>query len=411
MRLLVMGHWSHTGFGVVTEAIAGRLVGLGVDVRVLALNHRGEPVRGPLAGRVWPLDVLGNYFRDVSASGIDGTLWPMIEPADEWQPDVVLAIADVSGLLNYIGQKVDPWRTLPVYHYCPIEGDNLPPLWRDVWKLVHPVAMSDYGQRVVAEHIGEPVPRIYHGTDTDTFHPASPGRPIRFDGDTLRSKEDCKEKFGLTGRKVLLRTDRNAVRKNYAELLAAFVPIAQADPDVDLILHCRPIDPEGIDLAQEILRMPEDLRPRVRFTNMHDTFKGLPTEGLAALYNAADIYVSTTGGEGFGLTLAESLACEVPVVCTGWAAETEVVGPGGVLIPPLHDAYGEAVRYHSKFGMDWAVPDPRAFVGPVTELLANRKRRAELGAAGRLHVKRSFSWDTAAAEFLDLMTPALEAVA
>jgi glycosyltransferase involved in cell wall biosynthesis len=411
MRLLIFGHHSHTGFGVVTEAIGGRLARMGVDVRVLALNHRGEPVRGDLAGRVWPLEYLGQHVRNAAAAGIDGTLWTTLDPEDDWKPDAVLAIADVSGLLNYIGQSVEPWKALPVYHYCPIEGDNLPPAWRQLWAQFSPVAMSDFGQKVISEHIGVPVPRIYHGVDTETFFPASPGRPIRFDGGVMRSKDDCKAKFGLEGRKVILRADRNVVRKNFDALLAAFVPIAQADPDVDLVLHCRPIDPEGIDLWQELMRMPEDMRGRVKFTNAHDTFKGLPQAGLNCLYNAADIYMSTTGGEGFGLTLAEAMSAGVPVVSTGWAAEVEVIGPGGLLIPPLMDSYGEPVRYHSRFGMDWAVPDPKAFVGPVLDLLANPKRRRDLGSAGRLHVQRSFSWDVAAQQFHALLTVPLEAVA
>lgn len=411
MKLLVLGHWSHTGFGVVTEALSSRFVAAGVDVRIIALNHRGEPVRGPLAGRVWPFDTLAQYFPGHTGKAIDGSLWTGLDPDDTWKPDAVLAIADVSGLLHYIGTSVDLWRTVPVYHYCPIEGDNLPPMWRQLWSMFSPVAMSDYGQRVISEHIGQSVPRIHHGVDVETFRPVSPGKPIQWGGWTFRNKDDCKTKFGLLGRKVILRADRNVVRKNFDALFRAFVPIAEADPLVDLVLHCRPIDPEGIDLWQEILRMPEHLRERVRFTNVHDTFKGLSQDGLAVLYNAADVYASTTGGEGFGLTIAEAMACGVPVVATGWAAEVEVIGPGGILIPPLHDAYGQPVVYHSRFGMDWAVPDARGFVDPITDLLANKKRRRDLGDAGRLHVKRSFSWDTAAAEFIDLFTPALEAVA
>ena len=142
-------------------------------------------------------------------------------------------------------------------------------------------------------------------------------------------------------------------------------------------------------------------------TNAHDTFTGLPVEGMVALYNAADLYVSTTGGEGFGLNLAESLACGVPVVVTDWAADAETVGPGGVLVPPLIDRYGEPVRYHSTYGMDWAVPDPRGFVDPIVELLGKPHRRKALGEAGRAHVRRSFSWGAAADQFIDLFQAAV----
>jgi glycosyltransferase involved in cell wall biosynthesis len=94
-------------------------------------------------------------------------------------------------------------------------------------------------------------------------------------------------------------------------------------------------------------------------------------------------------------------------VVTDWAADAEVVGPGGVLVPPLIDRYGEPVRYHSRYGMDWAVPDARGFHEPVIDLLRKPARRRELGRAGRRHVQQSFNWDEAAVSFLELLTEAL----
>lgn len=406
MRLLIWGHWSHTGFGVVTQSLGERFVQAGVDVRVLAMNHRGEPIKGPLAGRVYPLQFLEQHFNAMHKVAVDGRLWRMLDPEDDWKPDGVLVIADVSGLRGYIRDDINAWQDVPVWHYCPIEGDDLPPLWRAIWQHIAPVTMSEYGRRVVSEHIGRDVPMVYHGVDTEQFYPASPGRPIRFDGGTLRSKADCKAKFGIPeGTKVLLRADRNVVRKNYDALFRAFVPIAEADPAVWLVLHCQPIDREGIDLYQELAKMPEAIRPRVKFTTAHDTFRGLPVEGLNALYNAADVYVTTTGGEGFGLTIAESLAAGVPVVSNGWAAEVEVIGDGGIIVPPLHDSYGDPIRYHdSGYGMAWAMPDPRAFTEPVLSLLSKPSRARSLGQMGRIHVKRSFSWDEAAGSFIELFT-------
>lgn len=413
MRLLILGHYSHTGFGTVTVNLGERFLAQGVDVRIIAVNHRGDPVRGPLAGRVWPAGMFGNDFGgNLTAPAIDGTLWPKLDPSDRWQPDALLVIADMTGLMEHMGQVDDKtiatWQSIPVYHYCPIEGDNLKPAWRAVWELVRPVAMSDYGQRVISAHIGRPVPRIYHGVDTEAYRPVTINDPAIVDGKRFGTKEACKAWFGLAGRKVIVRADRNVTRKFYGKLFEAFVPIAEADPDVSMLLHCSPQDVAGEDLIAESGRLPEWLvdAKRIWFTGAHDTFVGLTTDGMRALYSAADLYVSTTGGEGFGLTLAESLACETPVVVTDWAAEREVVGPGGIMVPPLHDSYGEPVRYRSTYGMDWATPDPRAFVEPVLSLLAKPSRRRALGAEGRRHVMRSFSWDTAAAEFLALFEEA-----
>lgn len=405
MKILVLGHHSHTGFGVVTEAITSRFVAAGHDPRVLALNHRGEPVKGPLAGRVWPLATLGQYFGgNIPAAGMDGSLWRQLDGEDDWKPDVVLVVADVSGLLAYIGDlKPDsPWMKVPVFHYCPIEGDNVSLGWGDVWKLFQPVAMSMYGAKVIGTLIGRPVPMLYHGVDTDTFRPASLSDPIRWEGKRLSNKAACKAAFGLNpSRNLIFRSDRLVERKFYDRFITAMIPILDASPKTDVLIHCRPLD-GVLNLYEELARVPERLKDRFKVSNAHDSFRGLPTEGLVALINAADVYVSTTGGEGFGLNLAEALACEVPVVVTDWAAEREVVGPGGIVVPPLTDTYGEPVRYHSHYGMDWAVPDPRGFTAPVLGLLERPARRRAMGVAGRAHVKRSFSWDACASDFLSL---------
>ncbi len=401
----MLGHWSHTGFGIVTENLGRRFLDAGHDVRILAMNHRGEPVKGPLSGRVWPLNTLGNYFSgNIPAAGMDGTLWKMLDASDAWKPDTVLVVADVSGLLGYIGNLVpdSPWLKVPVYHYCPIEGDNVTQAWRDVWKLFQPVAMSLYGAKVIGDLTGQPVPMLYHGVDTAVFHPASVQDPVTHEGKRMSSKAACKVAFGLDpNRNVILRSDRLVERKFYDRFIAAMIPVVAASPMTDVLIHCRPID-EGYDLFQEMEQVPQNLKAQFKLSNGHDSFRGLSTESLVALMNAADLYVSTTGGEGFGLNLAESMACEVPVVVTDWAADAEVVGDGGILIPPLMDSYGEPVRYHSRFGMDWAVPDPKAFVAPVLELLNRPSRRRALGEAGRRHVIRSFSWDACASDFLTM---------
>jgi glycosyltransferase involved in cell wall biosynthesis len=404
VRILIFGHWSDTGFGRVTQELGARFLAAGHDPRVLAVNHRGEPIKGPMAGRVWPAGIAGDdYGGNISGDAIAGPFWQRFDPTDEWVPEVVLVVSDMSGMYGHLGRRgLTGWQSVPVFHYCPIEGDNLPVAWREVWETAHPVAMSSYGSRVIGTHIGRDVPLIYHGVDAEAFRPVLPHDPVYWKGKRLSSKEDCKAAFGLNpARLVILRTDRNVERKFYYRLFEAMVPIWRQIDDVDLVLHCSMVD-AGQNLWEEIGRLPHEFLSRINLTNAHDTFKGLPQEGLRALYNAADLYVSTSGGEGFGLTLAESMACEVPVVITDWAADAETVGPGGVLIPPLIDRYGEPVRFHSRYGMDWAVPDPIGFVEPVVRLLRKSRERRELGRLGRLHVTRSFRWEEATASFLTL---------
>jgi glycosyltransferase involved in cell wall biosynthesis len=91
---------------------------------------------------------------------------------------------------------------------------------------------------------------------------------------------------------------------------------------------------------------------------------------MPALYNLADIYVSPSLMEGFGLPLAEALACETPVVAARAGAVAEVVGPAGILVPP---------------------GDPESLAQAVSSLLADPGRRRDLGRIGREWIAAEFS--------------------
>ncbi len=95
----------------------------------------------------------------------------------------------------------------------------------------------------------------------------------------------------------------------------------------------------------------------------------VPDEQMPAYYSLADLYVSPSLLEGFGIPLVESLACETPVVATDVGSVSEVVGPGGILVPPR---------------------EPVVLANTISQLLQNSSRRRELGIQGREHVKRHF---------------------
>jgi len=135
--------------------------------------------------------------------------------------------------------------------------------------------------------------------------------------------------------------------------------------------------------------------PQVMLTRAHDTFKGLSDAQLAILYNAADIYASSSYSEGFGLTLAEAAACGVPVVATDFGPIGEAVGDGAILVPP-----SGAVR--TMHAHSWSTVDVEGHAAAILKLVDDPALRADLGAKGAAHVAR-FDWDIAALSFLKLM--------
>ena len=189
---------------------------------------------------------------------------------------------------------------------------------------------------------------------------------------------------------LLLRTDRNMPRKMYGSMFRALTQVLAAHRKVKLVVHARNFD-EGGNLMHAVSKLGP-LAAQVILTNAGGDF---PPEALAALYNAADIYVSTSA-EGFGLTIAEAIACGIPAVGMDYSSVPEVIGPAGVIVP-----IGQLVdNIYSYF---WARVDEPKFGAAVDGLVRDVGRRRLLGAAGPRHIANSCSWATAASEFATLI--------
>jgi glycosyltransferase involved in cell wall biosynthesis len=61
------------------------------------------------------------------------------------------------------------------------------------------------------------------------------------------------------------------------------------------------------------------------------------------LYQAADLYVTPSIYEGFGLTALEAMACGVPTITANRTSLPEVVGDGGLLIEPTVPSLSKAI--------------------------------------------------------------------
>jgi glycosyltransferase involved in cell wall biosynthesis len=379
---------SPTGFGRVTHEVAGGLARRGHDISVLGLGYAGD--YDPYT------DGLKVYRADRHQPGKDifGAR-RVAELVDKVDADVHVIVHDPAAVWQYLFENpFDQSQSLlsrPVLAYCPVDGYDYPPDWTDILpQVTNFVAMSKFGQATF-----KPSGLVYHGVDHDDFWPVSE-RSIELDGQELMNKAECKEALGFDPDAFLvLRVDTNTGRKDYAATIKAVGPLLEAHRDMAMHLHAS-TNPEmpGIHIAKMLNRY--DLaRGQVTSSELRPG-EGWDQRRLLTLYNAADLFVSTSRGEGFGLTIAEALACGVPVVAQNVSAIPEVVGPGGVLIDPERAITTPA-------GQDNRLADIDAFTETIERLYQNVAWRTELGLAGRKHVAESFKWTDAVDSFHDFI--------
>jgi glycosyltransferase involved in cell wall biosynthesis len=119
-------------------------------------------------------------------------------------------------------------------------------------------------------------------------------------------------------RKILFTPRRLVHRMGLDKLISAMVQVKQVVPNVYLVIAGKgplrePLEAQVIELG---------LQDHVKFLGF------IPDEDLPIGYQAADLTVMPSQGlEGFGLALAESLACGTPAICTPIGGMPDVLSP------------------------------------------------------------------------------------
>lgn len=171
-----------------------------------------------------------------------------------------------------------------------------------------------------------------------------------------------RERFGIAGPFVLC-VGTLEPRKNLSMALRAFEAVSARIADVELaVVGPRGWRNQGFD---DLLRRSRARVHLTGFVSDHD---------LSRLYSATDCFLYPSLAEGFGLPVAEALACGAPVVTSDRTSLPEVAGDAALLVDPGDvDSVAEPVQR--------MLEDP--------QLQADMRRRALARA-------QDFSWERCA---------------
>jgi glycosyltransferase involved in cell wall biosynthesis len=117
-------------------------------------------------------------------------------------------------------------------------------------------------------------------------------------------------------------------RKAFGENLMAFGEFAKTRPEALLYLHTVRGGQQGgvnFDALIPACGIPWD---KVRFVDQYLNAIGLQSEYMASIYQATDVLMASSMGEGFGIPIVEAQACGCPVITTAWTSSPELTVNG-----------------------------------------------------------------------------------
>lgn len=180
---------------------------------------------------------------------------------------------------------------------------------------------SEAAAEAIATHL--PVPRelirVTPEAADESFAPAS---------DLAAAKERVRH-LGVRGRYVFNIAGFDA-RKNLPLMLEAFaLAKSRIDEPLQLVIGGAP------HTGNESVFPPvEPVIARLGIASSVVLTGRVSDADRLALYQAADLYVTPSIAEGFGLTALEAMACGVPVIVANRSSLPEVVGDGGWHVEP-----------------------------------------------------------------------------
>ncbi len=380
-----------SGFARGTEKIAPAIIAAGWTMSVVGINYRGDPhpFRKYIeanGGEMYPAYVLGGP-RDILGAA------RVIEIVSREKPDLVVIQNDPWNFPRYI-KEFERLKKPPILVGI-VAVDGLNCRGKDLNGLDHAIFWTEFG-RAEAHKGGyfKSSGVVPLGVDLEIYK--------AYDRAAARAEvpipAPARDGF------IVLNANRNQPRKRIdltIRYFAEFVKRYKAE-DAYLYLHVCPTGDVGIDPDQ--LAAYYGLKGRV-LLEQPGVYEGLSETDLALTYQSCDAQMSTTQGEGWGLTTMEGMACGVPQVLPDWSALGEWARHAALMIP----CTGTSTTLGGVNAIG-GVPDETLVVNALGSLYTNPQLRKDLSALGHDLVQQpQFRWENIGIRFAEEVERAFEA--
>jgi D-inositol-3-phosphate glycosyltransferase len=307
MKILWIGDGGiSTGFARVNHSIIENLPD-DWEIHHIAVNYRGDPYKTTPNHFLYPAQNGGDVL------GI-GRINPLIEAL---KPDMMFILGDPWVIYEYM-KVIKPG--IKVVTYVPVDAQHLDPAWvHNISKLDQTITYTEFGKNEFLRQKNdfEDIRVIPHGTDISKFYPLD--------------KLACRKKLGIDPELfIVFNGNRNQPRKRVDLTIKAFAKFAEGKDDVRLYLHMG-VEDAGFNVKKLCERegiIGEGVTPKLIMTSEKlSPSASVSIEHLNIIYNAMDVGINTSMGEGWGLVNVEQACCKVPQIVPNYSATAEIFSP------------------------------------------------------------------------------------
>ena len=343
-----------TGFGTVSANLFEDMYKY-YDVSILGINYHGDrryDTEKAFVYSVSPDDMLG--------------LKRIHKIVEREEPDILFLFQDIfhiSDIINDLAKKCEGKTKIVVYF--PVDGEPFSMAWGNVFEKADAViTYTDWAIDVIKDRfpgLKTPISKLYHGVNFDDFFPFE-----QKEIDAIRKKYSWEDKF------VAVNINRFQPRKFIPGSARAFSMFAKGYKECGDCGHKMPHDRNRCELCNSkkvsmqgtpkndvylwmhMMAREPSMGPsranllqnhllnagfgdgdigRILGVNARNIYGGdVPISEVNELYNAANVNISSTFGEGCGLSLIEAQAAGTPSIAPRNSAIPEMLRDTGWII-------------------------------------------------------------------------------
>lgn len=272
------------------------------EIHHLAVNYNGDPYETKRNHMLYPARLGGDLL------GIN-RLQPLIKSL---QPDIIFILNDPWVIYDYLTRIPVECK---VVAYTPVDAECMDSTWVDnIAKINQFITYTNFGKNEflkVKADFGK-IEVVPHGTDISKFYPID--------------KLEARKQLGIDpDHFIVFNGNRNQPRKRVDLTIKAFAKFAEDKPDARLYLHMGITD-AGWDVEKLCKRYGIIGKLIMTGKNISPSTY-VPDHQLNLIYNAADVGINTSMGEGWGLVNVEQACCKIPQIVPNYSATKEIFSP------------------------------------------------------------------------------------